>query len=395
MRRRSVLTTLAVSLALAALGGCGLLFDFDYHAADTTSSGTGGHGGAGSSTQSSSGAQGGGGQTGTGGQGGNGGCLDTTSDSKNCGKCGWDCLGGTCDKGECQAVVVVQGTAGQDDFNHLTMDDTTLYWTSKGKILAVDKGAAPMSAPSLSTPDLGADAIAVDATNVYWSVFLAGSMTAVNRAPKANPTTLTPVAPAELQPASLVLGANLYWSEYNTGGAIRTASTTATSGMDLVRPEDRVLSLTPVGPDLYWTYRGLDDAHGGVKRWIQGSVTEIAKDEHAPSGLAVDATDVYWVDYDGIVRKAPREPATPLDTPTSLSPFEGTLFYAEIAVDNVDVYWTGIHTVWRVPKDGSASPVDFGGASWAAVPAMKMSGRVLYWTTGTDAKLMRKVKRAP
>ena len=35
-------------------------------------------------------------------------CVDTTSDSKNCGACGHDCLGGTCSGGACQAVLIAR-----------------------------------------------------------------------------------------------------------------------------------------------------------------------------------------------------------------------------------------------------------------------------------------------
>ena len=86
---------------------------------------------------------------------------------------------------------------------------------------------------------------------------------------------------------------------------------------------------------------------------------------------------------------------TPLPTPTNLAPSEGPLFTAEIALDTDVLYWTGLHNVWVMKKDGLDSPHDFGGKSWTLVPALQMEGRVLYWTTGPDAQLMRKVKHAP
>ena len=35
-------------------------------------------------------------------------CVDTTSDGKNCGTCGHDCLGGTCTGGQCQPLLLAQ-----------------------------------------------------------------------------------------------------------------------------------------------------------------------------------------------------------------------------------------------------------------------------------------------
>ena len=37
-----------------------------------------------------------------------GACVDLTSDDKNCGSCGHDCLGGTCAGGQCQPVLIAQ-----------------------------------------------------------------------------------------------------------------------------------------------------------------------------------------------------------------------------------------------------------------------------------------------
>jgi hypothetical protein len=255
-----------------------------------------------------------------------------------------------------------------------------------------------MSQPDLSTPSLEADFLAVDGTNLYWSVFHEGMSTAVNRGPKADPASaVTPVASMEFQPVAVTVGTNVYWSQYKAGGAIRSAPTTATDApTDFVSSEDQVLFVLPVNNDLYWSYRGATDPHGGVKKWVGGTITEIARDENAPSGIALDASDVYWVCQDGTMRKAPRTGGSPPPAPTELGPYEGpNLIYAEIAVDNQFVYWTGLHTVWQVPKDKSSAPLDFDHGSWLNVRALKMDGRVLYWTTGTAAQLMRKVKRAP
>ncbi len=41
-------------------------------------------------------------------------CTDTTTDAKNCGRCGRDCLGGTCTQGKCSVVEL--GAAGDGDF---------------------------------------------------------------------------------------------------------------------------------------------------------------------------------------------------------------------------------------------------------------------------------------
>src|SRR5262245_57631323 len=92
-------------LLVGLLGGCGLLYDYkDYGLTDSAGSG-------GSTAHGSSGAGGG---TST--------CGDITSDPFNCGKCGWDCLGAACVKGECGAVAVIKGSPGADNYDHVVVD---------------------------------------------------------------------------------------------------------------------------------------------------------------------------------------------------------------------------------------------------------------------------------
>ena len=82
--------------------------------------GIGGEGGAGAS--GGTGGQAGGGTAGSSGTGG--GCGDTSSDPANCGSCGHDCLGGACESGLCQPVVLREDIYGSD---FLVSDDTLYY----------------------------------------------------------------------------------------------------------------------------------------------------------------------------------------------------------------------------------------------------------------------------
>jgi hypothetical protein len=53
-------------------------------------------------------------------------CGDTTKDAKNCGECGRDCLGGTCERGRCQPYVFTL-TAGSAPL--VTVTNEGVYWT--------------------------------------------------------------------------------------------------------------------------------------------------------------------------------------------------------------------------------------------------------------------------
>src|SRR5215467_10227089 len=49
-----------------------------------------------------------------------------SSDPKNCGACGHDCLGGTCVTGICQPVIIANGVT---DLEGLAIDAANVYWT--------------------------------------------------------------------------------------------------------------------------------------------------------------------------------------------------------------------------------------------------------------------------
>ncbi len=53
-----------------------------------------------------------------------GACVDTTSDGRNCGACGHDCLGSTCRAGACVPVILVSGSPAD-----LAVDQDDVYWT--------------------------------------------------------------------------------------------------------------------------------------------------------------------------------------------------------------------------------------------------------------------------
>lgn len=139
----------------------------------------------------------------------NGQCVDTISDDKNCGKCGHDCLGGTCTAGRCDPVVLLANTrvadfvlgandvyivlegqnnvgkcaktgcnktptllsaqSGQFDTRRITTDQQTLYWTS---LFATSVYACPVSGcvspATFTATSLYGAGITTDGTNIFW-----------------------------------------------------------------------------------------------------------------------------------------------------------------------------------------------------------------------------------
>lgn len=116
----------------------------------------GGQAGAGgvTDTAGNAGTRGGAGSNGTAGAAGGAAssCLDTTSDSKNCGRCGHDCLGGTCSASQCQPLLLGQFTGNP---NNLSVAAQFVYVTTdSGYIARVNKDGTdvrPFAMPSFSS----------------------------------------------------------------------------------------------------------------------------------------------------------------------------------------------------------------------------------------------------
>src|SRR5206468_1143938 len=92
-----------------------------------------------------------------------GGCADTTSDAKNCGYCGHDCLGSKCTNGTCDDKVLASGL---DNPNGITVDATYVYLTiySSGAVLRVKKDGSA-GAEVLASAQTSARGVQTDGTN--------------------------------------------------------------------------------------------------------------------------------------------------------------------------------------------------------------------------------------
>ena len=96
-------------------------------------------------------------------------CSDTSSDSKNCGACGRDCLGQPCVEALCVPAVVA---SGQDEPRTLAVDDDGIYWGS-GTTAGVH-ACRPKACPDGPTmiADEGVPVVALTTSKFYlfWSI---------------------------------------------------------------------------------------------------------------------------------------------------------------------------------------------------------------------------------
>ncbi|HEX8792354.1 MAG TPA: hypothetical protein VF765_15475 [Polyangiaceae bacterium] len=311
-------------------------------------------------------------------------CENLMQDPGNCGRCGHGCQGGMCASGTCQpfallpdggifgtpAGVLVHGNAvywvnnGPDgtiltvsvdggpfaavvpvlDAGQgvdLAMNDTTVYFTIGNSVLSspLDGGAITTLASGLGGPD----AVVLHATSVYFTDY--SNPGSVLQVPLAG-GTVTTLAPNQSNPGGLALNdTTAYWTASGAG-------TIMSATLDGGAPTNVAPAVAPFGVALdstsvYWT-----TASGVFSIPLNGgSVTTLSSSENNASGIAVDATGVYLVNYgsmmgstDGTVKMIPLDGGPEVTLATSQENPQA------IAIDSTSVYWTNNYFFGQVMK---------------------------------------------
>ena len=279
------------------------------------------------------------------------GCSPVTpTPMADAGACGRDCLGGACLAGACQPFSVLEAASLADLALGRLEADPAVFWTStEGSVGYVTLPRA--SHGTLATGQASARGVAVDGRALYWVTNEASGK--VLEYPFGLPgANRSPVVLASGQPSPLAVAVD--------------------------------------ATHLYWTNTGPSAGQGSVMRVpLDGGVPEALAAGQSPSSLALNSTDLFWansVGARGIMRLglsggAPATLATSPGTPTGL------------ALDATHVYWLSGAEVLKVPLGGGAATVLATGPApgWAiAVDELNV-----YWTSADFASMKGTVQRVP
>ncbi len=285
--------------------------------------------------------------------------LQTSPD--NCGACGHSCGGATCTGGKCDPIQLTTANLPEG----IAVDATDVYYTLRAADMVMRIGKDGTCKPASPCPQViasgaapevrGPEAVISDGTNVYWTAAAAGKIGWV--------------------PAA--------------GGTVNGIGTNGITG----NTEPGVLAIA--GGKLWWT-SGASSLNRLHRADLDGSnITVAATGSFAGrGGVTADANNVFWVNDQGSLYSTGFNDAQCAET-TSCKHVATAANAVGIAVDDTYVYWTSPTggVVQRAPKTGGSNSVI---AKNQDMPqSIVVDGKYVYWGNIGTGPVGASIRRAP
>jgi hypothetical protein len=273
-------------------------------------------------------------------------CVDLTSDGKNCGACGHDCLGGTCTAGQCQPIELAQYTG---NLQTIAVGVQYVYATTDlgyiGQANKDGRDLKPFAMPNFASSTLVGTLVAEDGDRVFFAWY-ASTFQLVFCSISGCDVSITPVGGPYTQYFAVdQVDHKIFWVDYSPT-ALWAASTTGTvTGAPI---PGGALPSGSNGSRLFYAQGGIFFADGSALRRISTSGGSVSTPTVASTNLTIlgaNDNNIYLFDGTSIVY-------TPLPNGTggppeklidaSANPGNDGVF----AADNSSVYWidNGVQT---------------------------------------------------
>jgi len=239
----------------------------------------------------------------------------------------------------------------------LALDLNNVYFTTGSAVWLEPKSggnqtqlASGVQVPLSSTTFLPIFGLAVDAQNAYMTSTNLGEVVRIPLIGNpATPSAVTPYVSGTLPQAVAVDATTVYWTYLCqtastggcTSGGVSSAPRLGGPVTSIATGQTYPAGIAVDATYVYWT----DNAAGTVMKapLAGGASITIASGQNYPYGIAIDNTNVYWTNNGGTVMKAPLAGGTPITIAS------GQGYPVGIAVDATSVYWTN-YTAGTVMK---------------------------------------------
>jgi hypothetical protein len=337
-------------------------------------------------------------------------CIDSRGDPKNCGACAHDCQGGKCQQAVCQPVLIASGFTGTSDAGgtvsprFIAVDSTDVYWTVEG--VGVMKCAANgcNNQPTLLAPGRPAgEGFGIDATSVYW-LDATSSVQSILKCAKggcaSQPMVLVSLVGGAYGIA--VGGASAFWTSVGAcdGGICSRIAECATGGCNNTPTVFAVAAVGDQGWDsiaasatsVYWGDDGTTTSLMTCPAAGCGGAPITLARGTQPQDIASDAVNVYWWDgATGNIEACALAGCGNLPTTLYASGGQGL---TGIASDSTNVYWLNRSTgaVQRCAISGCVNaPTDLV-LGLSSPIGLALDTTTVYWTNSGDGTVMKVAK---
>jgi hypothetical protein len=324
-------------------------------------------------------------------------CTSVQADTHNCGRCGHDCLEGTCSAGTCTEVTLVT-SPGTGAVNDITTDGVNVYWTvsnppdAGGGAYQVSVHGAPAGYAQLGASEYSDD-IAVSGTQVFWTV--GGSTNYVYEATvgvansAVSPPYLVPGGSGEYVGEGLALdpsGHELYFMRGNAASTTedfvgcQTVPLTCTTFPVPASLYDTLMpGVATDGTSVYWNTRDAINVAGAASAGVGTNMRTFATfvdGTTSPYWLSASAGALTWSSISGSgILRSPTSAYAPTMVVTDAAP-------SGIVSDANFVYWTDY-------VNNAVSWVPVGGGGISTAPAnepgqLTKDSTSLYWVNAGD-----------